>query len=686
MKFLNFFILMVLMFGLINADSFTKVNPQNIESISVEITRSGTIVSEMGMFSNMDLTLTIPQTTYYQVVEMYGHENGEVKKVGESEILNFKKSEKISSFTYSYIAHVTTNKRIIDKLTDYQGGMESFIDESEHIQINDIIKNKAKEITNYTENDLEKVALLAIWVNENMEYDLKEVGKNSNSIEVYEKRKGVCVEYTNLFLAMVRSLGIPGRAVTGYVYSPDYGWQLHSWGEVYLDKWIGVDPTWLEVASIDATHIPLYFNHDTVLKESITATVTSQNPLKWVGKSTLGSSTDGIEIKSLKEENINYKIENLPQGKIQIGDEGVLLFEIDVDHYMIFQANVIPCNYETPLIKMDKEKITYFLSPGKNFVPIGYKVSEMVNSNNKYFCPITISHTLGYDVIDVNIEGRKRSSSFDVYVSKISEGENSFKVYSNDGTPINILTNKESNEINIDKNTISEEIYFQKEGINKKNVLFYTESQVKLFDLDNMGMGSKEIIPTRITFNEKIPNDVISYLEIDFEFKNGDEITINYFIEGILVSTDKIKDRNYKFRKELNTKKIGVQNIEVKAKSYSEEFVYKNSYEVFEPIISCDIIDIGNDEYQIDINGPVKKYVIYINEQKINSNIITLEKGTNEIKIVWEDLAGYERTYVQNYNTEGIFTIIYVLIGLVVIFIIYFFRDNIMSWFKCKLK
>ena len=56
--------------------------------------------------------------------------------------------------------------------------MENFIEESEHILIDENIENKAKEITIEAKNDLEKVALLAMWVNENMEYDIEEVGIN----------------------------------------------------------------------------------------------------------------------------------------------------------------------------------------------------------------------------------------------------------------------------------------------------------------------------------------------------------------------------------------------------------------------------------------------------------------------------------------------------------------------------
>jgi hypothetical protein len=679
------FLLFILLISFISANSLTKINPQNIEDIEVKITRSGTIMSETGMFSNMNLVLSIPQNTYYQQVTIHDIEKGEIKKINESEILNFKKKESVNSFTYSFTSEVITSKRTINLPLNYTDGMENFIEESEHILINEEIDNKAKEITSKAENDLEKVALVAIWVNENMEYDIKEVGVNSNSIIVYEKRKGVCVEYTNLFLAMIRSLGIPGRAVTGYVYSPEYGWQLHSWGEVYLDKWVGVDPTWLEVGSIDATHIPLFFNHDTILRETVTATTNNRQHLNWIGKGTLGGSTEGIEIVSFKELIPDYNILNLPNEKLHVGKDGTLLFEIDVDHYTIFQANVNPCSYETEIIEMEEEKVIYFLSPGKNFVPINYKISEMLNPNNNYFCPITISHTFGYDVVNLEIQGRKTPESFDVYLSTITDKEISFKVYSNDGLPVNIITNKDEKEIEINRNTISEEIIVKKEGINKKNLIFYNEKTTRYFDLDNLQIGGEEIIPTRIQFKENIPNDIEYYMEIDFEFQGNDEMTISYYLNGVLIETEKTMEREYTFRKKLPNNN-GKKDVKVKVNSYSEEFVYENSYEVFTPTLSYEIMNLGEEKYGVLIRGPFKEYEIYVNGEKMNSEHTNLEKGNNEIKIVWVDLAGYERIDVFTHNENGLLPLIGMIFGLSAIFIIYFFRENIMRWFKCKLK
>lgn len=71
--------------------------------------------------------------------------------------------------------------------------------------------------------------------------------------------KAICMEFTDLFIALSRAAGIPAREVNGYAYTEDKqnrpttigGKQssdiLHAWPE-YFDKekkiWIQVDPTW----------------------------------------------------------------------------------------------------------------------------------------------------------------------------------------------------------------------------------------------------------------------------------------------------------------------------------------------------------------------------------------------------------------------------------------------------------
>jgi transglutaminase-like putative cysteine protease len=69
--------------------------------------------------------------------------------------------------------------------------------------------------------------------------------------QVYMNKKGVCQDFTNLFICLARLLNIPARYRMGYIYTGgDYENKLqsdasHAWIEVFLPYigWIGFDPT-----------------------------------------------------------------------------------------------------------------------------------------------------------------------------------------------------------------------------------------------------------------------------------------------------------------------------------------------------------------------------------------------------------------------------------------------------------
>jgi len=69
--------------------------------------------------------------------------------------------------------------------------------------------------------------------------------------EVYANRRGVCQDFTNLFICLARLLGVPARYVCGYIYTgPKNPNQVqseasHAWVQLYLPEvgWKGFDPT-----------------------------------------------------------------------------------------------------------------------------------------------------------------------------------------------------------------------------------------------------------------------------------------------------------------------------------------------------------------------------------------------------------------------------------------------------------
>jgi transglutaminase-like putative cysteine protease len=74
---------------------------------------------------------------------------------------------------------------------------------------------------------------------------------NTGPFEVYGNRRGVCQDFTNLFICLARLLNVPARYVCGYIYTGPKAENTaqseasHAWVELYLPEvgWKGFDPT-----------------------------------------------------------------------------------------------------------------------------------------------------------------------------------------------------------------------------------------------------------------------------------------------------------------------------------------------------------------------------------------------------------------------------------------------------------
>lgn len=93
----------------------------------------------------------------------------------------------------------------------------------------------------------------------NLEYDFSRVENNQPRAGAYEVLKNptsaVCLEFTDLFIAIARAAGIPAREVNGFAFTQNSKERplslvkdvLHAWPEYYdtdLQTWVMIDPTW----------------------------------------------------------------------------------------------------------------------------------------------------------------------------------------------------------------------------------------------------------------------------------------------------------------------------------------------------------------------------------------------------------------------------------------------------------
>lgn len=106
-----------------------------------------------------------------------------------------------------------------------------------------------------TQNDIEIVWLVYVWIADNIEYDFEGYKKNSygnnESEEVFRSGKAVCEGYANLFQSLCEKIGIECKKIIGYSkgYSYFIGKKFnetdHAWNVVKINKrWYFVDSTW----------------------------------------------------------------------------------------------------------------------------------------------------------------------------------------------------------------------------------------------------------------------------------------------------------------------------------------------------------------------------------------------------------------------------------------------------------
>lgn len=127
--------------------------------------------------------------------------------------------------------------------------------------------DKSKNLSELVNNDLEFVA-------NNLEYDKSVLYKyyqadetfsplnetiRKGAVKALQTKSGVCMEYSDLMITLLRAQGIPTRVVLGFgtnfadpFNSSDQTDKVrHQWLQIWVpdNKWVSVDPTWYDTSS-----------------------------------------------------------------------------------------------------------------------------------------------------------------------------------------------------------------------------------------------------------------------------------------------------------------------------------------------------------------------------------------------------------------------------------------------------
>lgn len=247
------------------------------------------------------------------------------------------------------------------------------------------------------------VSKLAMWVKTNVDYNLSTLTADVSQPAswVLENRYGVCDEMTSLFIAMVRSLGIPAKFVSGVAYTDNPAfpgaWGAHGWAEVYFPGvgWVPFDPTFGEFAWVDPGHIKL--------KESFDPSEPTTS-VEWVGGRV---KTNPLTIKANKisqEGSVPSEVAmtlKVVRDRVSFGSYNGVVLELEnfADYYVAKEFTLSPVQE----LEVSKGLARQVILPPKSRAAVGWKVKikDDINKNMQYSVPIVVS-TIRNDTVSTS--------------------------------------------------------------------------------------------------------------------------------------------------------------------------------------------------------------------------------------------------------------------------------------------
>lgn len=125
-----------------------------------------------------------------------------------------------------------------------------YLQESRWVSRHPEVWRQAIDITRDLSSVFDKASALMAWIHREFRYEAGVTNVNTHLEEAFTMRHGVCQDFTHVLLGLCRSVDIPARYASGYLYNGPrdtlVGAQAsHAWAEIYLPAagWIGFDPT-----------------------------------------------------------------------------------------------------------------------------------------------------------------------------------------------------------------------------------------------------------------------------------------------------------------------------------------------------------------------------------------------------------------------------------------------------------
>ena len=379
-----------------------------VDKLVLEITETGRITISEGDLKWVKINITVPQQASYQQVT---YSNGLVQdEIGNNFVYIYEENPGLA-VDYVSKANVLVNARkttFIPASYTIPDDVKIFLEPTENIQSdNPQIISIAESVTEGSRSDFEKVAKLAIWVKDYLTYDLSYSSFILDAVEVLKVKKGVCAEYTTLFVALARASDIPARYVSGFAYG-EHGWEEHAYSEVYLGKWVPVDALWLEVGNLDATHIRYTVQTDNQVKNDVKVYGTGLGDISW--------EQDYKIINTLSVSYAEPKSDfvfGASSASFGPGDDIIFFVRVSPEDYRVLSLDLQPCLSNPAIIDIAETKKMLIFEPESGDM-IVYWIGHILSSLSDrmiYTCPMTLNSDYLEDrVLNITISAQEKDS------------------------------------------------------------------------------------------------------------------------------------------------------------------------------------------------------------------------------------------------------------------------------------
>ena len=287
----------LIVFGIINTVFFPDVSYGAVEREQTYVRMSHTETPEIVTFGNEAVTIDVSNASRGYLAAKYTGENDKVKLIvakNDDDIIYDIPRDKYEEYVVLPF-HAGSGEYVISVWESMGGTMfKSVLEETEDIQLDNeavtflypslnvdfdeesLAVQTAAAIALSAKSDRELTNSIFNWIITTIEYDydlenaIRAGMRYATDIDdVIIRQKGICLDYSTIMVAMLRSQGIPAKVVVGLVeYNGETLFPKHSWVSVYLEgdtgyEWVNYDPTFKTSEEKGVGNSPYLFTYNT---------------------------------------------------------------------------------------------------------------------------------------------------------------------------------------------------------------------------------------------------------------------------------------------------------------------------------------------------------------------------------------------------------------------------------------